>query len=94
MNDTRARLPETETVLDEVSVKRPYSGALVYDAYLGRSRSQKVVNLLVCLDRALEILNTANLGLNQVVTVHGGRNSRGVHAGGHELQNSHLCGEV
>ena len=56
----------------------------------GRS-GQEVVNLLVNRFGPLEILNTANLSLNQVVTVDGGWDSSCVHACRHELEDRHLC---
>ena len=52
------------------------------------SRCQKVINLLVDVDGACEILDTADLGLNQVVAVDGGGYGGRRHPCGHELKNS------
>jgi hypothetical protein len=62
--------------------------------YLSRGSGQEVVHLLVDVDGASKVLNTANLGLDKVVAVNGGRDSRGVHAGGHELQERHLSSGI
>ena len=60
-----------------------------------RSRgSQKVINLLVDVDSACQILDAANLGLDEMVTVDGGGDGGGVHARGHELQKGHLRGGI
>ena len=58
--------------------------------HLRSSGRQKVIHLLVDVDRPLEILDTADLGLDKMVTVDGGRNGSGVHASGHELEDGHL----
>ena len=55
----------------------------------GRS-TQKVVNLPVNVDGSLKVRDTANLSLNQVVTVNGGGDGCAIHSSGHELQDSHL----
>jgi hypothetical protein len=58
--------------------------------HLGRGSGEEVIDLLVEIDSAGKVLFTANLRLDKVVTVDGGRNSRGVHARGHELEEGHL----
>ena len=75
VNDTGARLPETNVVL-------------------ASGTGKEVVNFPVDVIGTGKILLTTNLGLNQVVTVDGGRGSDGGHASGHELQNSHLSSGV
>lgn len=75
VDDTRARLPET-------------------DAVLGRGGGQKVVDLLVDVLGAGQVLGAAELGLDQVVAVHGrGHGDRG-QTGRHELEQGHLGGGV
>jgi len=56
--------------------------------------SQKVVNLFVDIDSTLQIGDSANLSLNQVVTVDSGGDSSAIHPGRHELQDSHLSGGI
>lgn len=64
------------------------------DVVLGACGGKEVVDLLVDADGAIQILLTTNLGLNQVVAVDGGGVCHGGHAGGHELENSHLGGGI
>jgi hypothetical protein len=66
----------------------------VPQAYLGRRGRKEVVHLLVNLVGTREILCAADLCLNQVVAVDGGRDRRGVHACGHELEERHLRGGI
>ncbi|EEQ36878.1 aconitate hydratase, mitochondrial precursor [Clavispora lusitaniae ATCC 42720] len=61
---------------------------------LGTGGSQEVVNFLVQVNGSSQILDTTNLGLNQVVTVHGGRSGNLRHTSRHELQNGHLSGGI
>lgn len=61
---------------------------------LGAGRGQEVVNFLVDADGAGKILLTTNLGLNQVVTVDGGRVGDGIHTSRHELEDGHLSSGV
>lgn len=56
--------------------------------------SATYVDLLVDVDSTGKILGTANLGLNQVVAVDGGRVGNGRHASRHELENGHLGGGI
>ena len=72
--------------------KTSFRGSI--ETHLGSRRGQEVVDLLVDVDGTRQILHTANLGLNQVVAVHGGRDSSGVHARRHELEEGHLRGCV
>ena len=60
------------------------------EAVFSGSGSQKVVYLPVDADSALEILDTTDLGLDQVVAVDGGWDGGGIHTGGHELKDCHL----
>jgi len=55
---------------------------------------QKVIDLLVDLLSSGKIFHAANLGLDQMVAVDGGRVCNGGHAGRHELENSHLGGGI
>ena len=55
------------------------------DSHLGGGGTQKVINLLINVNGALKIGNTANLGLNQVVTVNGSGDGSAIHSSGHEL---------
>jgi hypothetical protein len=60
------------------------------NAHFRGSGGQKVVNLLIRLDGASEVLCAADLGLDKVITMDGGGDSSGGHSGGHELQEGHL----
>lgn len=62
--------------------------------YLRSRSSQKVVNLFVGIDSTLEIGDSTDLSLNQVVTVDGSGDSSAIHPGRHELQDSHLTERV
>ena len=78
MDDTGTRFPETKTILigtNERVLTLEYS-----NTYFRGSRCQKVVNLLVDINGTGQILDTPDLGLNQMVAMHGGRNRGGVHA--------------
>jgi hypothetical protein len=48
--------------------------------HLGRRGGKEVVNLTVGINGTSEILWTANLRLNKMVTVHGGWDGSGIHA--------------
>jgi hypothetical protein len=64
------------------------------DAVLGRHRAEEVVDLLVGVDRHAEVDVGTDLGLDEVVAVHG-RWNRGLRqTSGHELQQRHLRGRV
>lgn len=64
------------------------------DSVFGAGGSKEVVDLLVDVDSPGEILDTTDLGLNQVVTVDGRGDSGLGETGGHELENSHLGGGI
>lgn len=81
-------------VLEENLVNDTRAGAPETNVVLGASRGQEVVDLLVDIDSASQILGATGLGLNQMITVDGGRVGDGVHAGGHELEDGHLGGGV
>lgn len=61
---------------------------------LGTSSSKEVVDLLVDVDSTGKILGTTNLSLDQVIAVDSGGVGDGVHASGHELEDSHLGGGI
>lgn len=75
VNDTGARLPETNVVL-------------------ASGTGKEVVNFPVDVIGTGKILLTTNLGLNQVVTVHGGGGCDGRHSSRHELQDGHLSSGI
>jgi hypothetical protein len=75
VNDTRARLPETNVVL-------------------GARCRQEVVDFLVDVLSAGQILLSTDLSLDKMVTVDGGGSSNGGHASRHELEDSHLGGGI
>ena len=64
------------------------------DPVLRRHALQEVVDLGVRVDGDAEVDLRADLRLDQVVTVHGRRDSHGRQARGHELQQRHLRGRV
>ena len=55
---------------------------------------QEVVDLLVDVVGAGQILLTTNLGLDEMVAVDGGGSGNRGHAGGHELEDGHLGGGI
>src|SRR5690606_4843240 len=57
-------------------------------------RLEELVDLVVGLGGDLEVLERTDLGLDQVVAVHGGGDGGLVESGGHELQQRHLGGGV
>lgn len=61
---------------------------------LGTSSGQEVVDLLVDVDGSGKILDTSDLGLDQVVTVDRGGDGSLRETGRHELENGHLGGGV
>lgn len=81
-------------VLEEDLVDDTRAGLPETDVVLGAGGGKEVVDLLVDVDSALEILLTTNLGLNQVVAVDGGGIGNGGHASGHELEDGHLGGGI
>jgi hypothetical protein len=81
-------------VLENDLVNDTRTGLPETDVVLGGSGGKEVVDLLVDVVGTGKILLTANLGLNQVVTVDSGRGLDAVHASGHELQDSHLGGGI
>ena len=77
-------------VLQDDLVNDTGTGLPETNVVLGSGGGQEVVDLLVNVVGTSQILLTTNLGLNQVVTVDSGRSLNGGHAGGHELEDSHL----
>lgn len=57
---------------------------------LGSRSSEEIVDLLVDIDSAGEILGSANLGFDKVIAVHRRRDRGRRHAGRHELEQGHL----
>jgi hypothetical protein len=82
---TREGVVLEDNLMDDTRARLPETKAI-----LGGSGGQEVVDLPVDINGARKILDTANLGLNQVVTVDGGGDSGGVHTRRHELKQSHL----
>ena len=62
--------------------------------YLADTDAQEVVDLGVDVERDFEVDVGADLGLDEVVAVHGRRHRDLGQAGGHELQQRHLRGGV
>jgi hypothetical protein len=60
------------------------------ETHLGTRSGQEVVNLLVDVDSPLQVGNTSNLSLDQVITVNSGGDGGSRETSGHELQKSHL----
>jgi hypothetical protein len=81
-------------VLEDDLVNDTGAGLPETEVVLGARRTQEVVDLLVGLVGASQILLATNLGLNQVVAVDGGRSGNAGHAGAHELEKSHLGGGI
>lgn len=69
-------------------------GAYEKSAYLGGGGGQEVVDLSVDVVGSGQILDTTNLGLDQVITVDGGGDSSLGETGRHELKDSHLGGGI
>ena len=91
MNDAGTRFPESHIVLD-AGPRQGWSHVDIHMAedYLCGRSTQEVVNLPVNVNGALEIGDTTNLSLDQVVAVNGGWDGSPIHSGRHELQDSHL----
>ena len=70
------------------------SGSPETNVVLGARCGKEVINLLVDVNRTGKILSSANLCLNQMITVDSGRIRDGGHASGHELKNSHLSSGI
>lgn len=61
---------------------------------LGAGGGQEVINFLVDTDSSCQIFATTDLGFNQMVTVNCGWVGYLIHAGGHELEDSHLRSSI
>ena len=72
-------------LVDDARTRAPEAHAI-----LGTSRREKVVNLLVRLLGNREILDGAGVGLNEMVSVDGGRGCGAGKSRRHELKHSHL----
>lgn len=81
-------------VLEKDLVNNTRAGPPETDVVLGARAGKEVVDLLVDADGALEILGTADLGLNQMIAVDSGRIGDRGHAGRHELEDGHLGGGI
>lgn len=81
-------------VLEDDLMDNTRSGLPETNVVLGGGGAKEVVDLLVDVDGSGKILLTSNLGLDQMVTVHGGGGLDGGDTGGHELQNGHLGGGI
>jgi hypothetical protein len=81
-------------VLEQNLVDDTRAGLPETNVVLGASRGKEVVDLLVDADGAVKILLTTDLSLDQVIAVDGGRVGDLVHAGAHELKDSHLGGGI
>jgi hypothetical protein len=81
-------------VLEENLVNDTRAGLPETDIVLGTGSRKKVVDLLVDVNSAGKILGTTDLGFDQVITVDSGGVGNLVHAGGHELKDSHLSGGI
>eukprot|EP00053_Salpingoeca_punica_P020385 m.211399 g.211399 ORF g.211399 m.211399 type:complete len:843 (+) comp18318_c0_seq1:197-2725(+) len=81
-------------VLQDDLVDDAAAGLPEANAVLGRGGGQEVVDLLVLLVGAGQILGRAELGLDQMVAVHRAGHSNARQARGDELQHSHLRGGV
>ena len=60
------------------------------DAVFGTSGSEEIVHFLVDVNGALEVLFSADLGLDQMITVDRGGDGCLRETRGHELENGHL----
>ena len=81
-------------VLEDDLVNDTRAGLPETDVVLGARGAKEVVDLLVDVVGASQILLATNLGLNQVVAVDGGGSSDAGHAGAHELEEGHLGGGI
>lgn len=85
----RHRVVERTDLVDDTRTGLPEA-----DSVLGGSGREEVVNLLVDVLGAGQVLLAADLSLNQVVAVDGGRDGDGRETGRHELEEGHLGGRV
>lgn len=81
-------------VLEQDLVNDTRAGLPETNVVLCAGGRQEFVDLLVDADGAGQVLLAADLGLDQVVAVHGGGVGNLGHACGHELQDGHLGGGV
>lgn len=81
-------------VLKDDLVNDTGTGLPETDVVLGARGAQEVVDLPVDVVGAGQVLLATDLGLNQVVTVDGGRSGDAGHAGAHELEDGHLGGGI
>ena len=81
-------------VLEENLVNDTGSWLPETNVVLGASSGKEIVHLLVDADGTGQILVAANLGLNKMVAVDGGRVGNRGHAGGHELKDGHLSSGI
>ena len=70
------------------------AGAPETKTVLGTGGRKEVVDLLVDVLSASQILGTTDLSLNQVITVDGGRSGDSGKTGAHELEDGHLGGGI
>jgi hypothetical protein len=103
MDDTGSGLPETDAVLKNVerrkqrelwSVSSRGEAGGRREMYLGGGGSQEVVNLLVDVVGSGKILDTSDLGLDQVVAVDGSGDGSLGETGRHELEDGHLGSSI
>lgn len=81
-------------VLEDDLVNDTRAGLPETDVVLGARGAKEVIDLLVDVVGASQILLATNLGLNQVVAVDGGGSGDAGHAGAHELEEGHLGGGI
>ncbi len=81
-------------VLEHDLVDDARAGPPESESVASRDGPQEVVDLLVGVDGDAEVDLGADLGLDEVVAVHGRRHGSLVEPGGHELEQRHLCGGV
>lgn len=81
-------------VLEDNLVDDTRAGLPETNVVLSARCSQEVVDLLVDVNGASQILLVTDLGLNQVVAVDGGGGRDGGHASRHELEDGHLGGGI
>jgi hypothetical protein len=81
-------------VLEDDLVNDTRAGLPETNVVLCAGGGKEVVDLLVDVDGAGQILLVANLGLDEMVAVDGGGSGHRGHAGGHELEDGHLGGGI
>jgi hypothetical protein len=88
-HETRESVVLEDDLVDDTGSRLPETNTV-----LGTGSGKEVVDLLVDVDSSGKILDTSNLGLDQVITVDGSGDGGLGKTSGHELEDGHLSGGI